>query len=399
VRPLLVYLLAVSAAGCADSARRMASVVRTDSAGIGTVRLSPSALEAIPQWTLGEPTIMIGDQQTDGLTPLHLPGLPVLLESGNIVVPNEQTEIRYYSPDGRLAALAGRKGEGPGEYRRVLAVFPRPGDSLVVFDGFGPPYRVSLLSPVGRYLSAHNVEVGALTGAAPAMLNDGSLVLVVRSESAIRGRIESGQVGAASDTAVLVVVKPDGAVQRLSARTEGPVIVLGAGIWKDQRFAPAILMGAAQASIAFAQTDRFEFQVFSSEGRLKHIVSVSISPTSVTPEVVKRIDRTRFEDSKLRREDGNVTTPGDVASSLPIIDRLRIDRVERVWVRKWSFPDERTSTWIVFGPDGAPQATLTLPASFDFRDAGKDWILGRVENADGVPSIRRMPIRRAPTSD
>lgn len=47
----------------------------------------------------------------------------------------EQSVIRVYDAQGRLVRRFGRDGEGPGEFRRIVAMAMGPGDSLHVVDG------------------------------------------------------------------------------------------------------------------------------------------------------------------------------------------------------------------------------------------------------------------------
>lgn len=57
------------------------------------------------------------------------------LADGRVVLANgSPLEVRVYSAGGVLVSRLGRKGQGPGEYRGRITVYPGGGDSVRVFD-------------------------------------------------------------------------------------------------------------------------------------------------------------------------------------------------------------------------------------------------------------------------
>jgi hypothetical protein len=89
-----------------------------------------------PEWKVGpRPLTVIGasgggpEQELSGVTSA------VRLPDGRVAVANNSPlEVRVYSASGALVSRAGRRGEGPGEFRGRITLHPHSGDSLLVFD-------------------------------------------------------------------------------------------------------------------------------------------------------------------------------------------------------------------------------------------------------------------------
>ncbi len=93
------------------------------------------------------------------------------------------TQIAEFGPDGRLAGVIGRAGQGPGEFVTVRTVIPGPGDTLFAPDTrqgritmFGPdralvrtlpmpyPYPPTLVMPDGSFLVAAQIRTSEKIG-------------------------------------------------------------------------------------------------------------------------------------------------------------------------------------------------------------------------------------------
>ena len=122
---------------------------------------------------------------TDADEPGILPPETVWLqetEAGTFVSASlDETQIAEFGPDGRLAGVIGRAGEGPGEFGVVVTPIPGPGDTLFAPDlrqwritVFGPdrslagtfpmPFRPDLVMPDGSFLVAEQVWRGEMSG-------------------------------------------------------------------------------------------------------------------------------------------------------------------------------------------------------------------------------------------
>jgi hypothetical protein len=80
--------------------------------------------------------------------------------------------IAIFEPDGRLATTIGRRGQGPGEFRRIRTVRIGPGDSLFVHEDT----RMTVLGPPYEYARMVNMPAGPRAFRF-IVLGDGSVVL------------------------------------------------------------------------------------------------------------------------------------------------------------------------------------------------------------------------------
>jgi hypothetical protein len=110
----------------------------------------------VPEWTLdGMPTLQIGIVDGDENYQLYDVAGAMQLPNGNIAVLNSgSSQIRMYDAAGKFIAAHGRKGDGPGEFRKPIRLYVL-GDTLAVFDG--APMRLTLLTSDGRVLALRTV--------------------------------------------------------------------------------------------------------------------------------------------------------------------------------------------------------------------------------------------------
>lgn len=75
------------------------------------------------------------------------PWIATRLRSGNYLIKNQDDggELNLFARSGRWLRQIGRPGEGPGEYRGIMAVELVAGDSIWIFDP--PNSRITVLSP------------------------------------------------------------------------------------------------------------------------------------------------------------------------------------------------------------------------------------------------------------
>lgn len=107
------------------------------------------------------PLLVIGRDDGDAASELGVANSAVRLADGRIVVANSGTsELRFFDSTGRALASRGREGDGPGEYRGIMAVYPRGNDSLVVYAN--GQRRFSVLDDSGTY--RRTMDLASLPG-------------------------------------------------------------------------------------------------------------------------------------------------------------------------------------------------------------------------------------------
>jgi hypothetical protein len=356
------------------------------------VTVSAERLRSLPTWNLGTPILTIGNDGDDERYSFNRAGLPVLLSDGRIAIPNEQREIRYFDKAGKYLMTAGRAGRGPGDFQQLWSIYALPGDSLLAYDAYGPPNRMSTFGPDGRYARSYTSRVDATEFA---MLPDRSVAAVQRDDAQLRAFIRSGGTGVYVGSQLVARVYPSGRVDSISYIRNSATVVLDHDRWMGLRLAAGAYIGAGVGGIVSAYGGRFELRWFDSNGAPARVVRAEIEPTAVTDAVKSRVLKIEAATAARRRQVAREgpAVPQHWASTLPVIARVRMDRTGRVWVRRWTFDDEPTAEWIVFSVNGQPIARVTLPGTFTFHDAGADYLLGRYTDDDGVQSVRmyRLP--------
>jgi hypothetical protein len=120
---------------CAREADAPSGSVTRNSAGITIVEND----YARPHWRreeawriAREPLIQIGSVDDDSAYALHRPLHARRLAGGSIAIVNNGTaQIRLHDAQGGYLQSAGRKGDGPGEFRAPWKVHALPGDSMI----------------------------------------------------------------------------------------------------------------------------------------------------------------------------------------------------------------------------------------------------------------------------
>jgi hypothetical protein len=129
-------LLATVTFGVLGPARATLSAQVRDSAGIRIVS-NPSRLAAPITLRIGDrPLLSVGGLHDDPEQEFesnqgYLRG--VLLSDGGLVA-IDVNRVKYFDATGKLVKIAGRRGDGPGEFRYLTAICRLRGDTIVVSD-------------------------------------------------------------------------------------------------------------------------------------------------------------------------------------------------------------------------------------------------------------------------
>jgi len=112
----------------------------------------------VPLWVVPDaPFLQIGAVEAAPEYEFTDVGGLVVLEDGQIAVADAgAAEVRLFDPSGRFLRRIGRKGTGPGEFRRLRTVYATGGDSLVAYDEAG--YRLSEFTTDGTLIKTENLD-------------------------------------------------------------------------------------------------------------------------------------------------------------------------------------------------------------------------------------------------
>ncbi len=116
---------------------------------------------------------------------------PIVLDNqGNIYLGYDEYSIVKYSPKGEELLRMGRRGEGPGDLRRLSSYAYNPKDNLIyVTEYFEGNRRISMFTTEGKFAGAWNFEMDWLKYGVVCAIdfdNQGNVLLEVEKQSVKR---------------------------------------------------------------------------------------------------------------------------------------------------------------------------------------------------------------------
>jgi len=382
--------LGLGLAGCGGGAAAEPAVSVRDSAGVRIVELGPFDDAALPTWRLADdPRIDIGVLDGGEAYQLYQVSGALLLPDGRLVVANGGTkELRFYDSAGSHLASVGREGEGPGEFG-ALGGLELARDSLYVFDW--RLVRASVFDLDGVFARSYPVRIpGIAFPNAVGLLDDGGWVV-------LSGFAFSPQDIAAlvRDTSLLVHLHADG----LAADTVGRFPTVEFFVYGDgslttavsRAFGRSLAYAAGGARLYLGDTERYQIAGYAPAGTLESILRRQVAARSVTRadiEAYKEVDRRRLVDAQYRQQMERLLAEMPYPDAMPAFGALQTDAEENLWVSEYQMPGADSARWSVYAPDGAPMATVTVPAEFQITQIGSDFVCGRWQDDVGVEHVR-----------
>ncbi len=302
----------------------------------------------------------------------------IRLASGRLAVPNGH-EVRFYSAEGRLVARAGRRGEGPGEFRAfVWGGCELHDQSFLALEM--PTPRVTRISQDGKVLG-----MAPITGTAIRRTCIGNAFLAALGP--IEGRARSDSV---MDYGLF--------------NSEGRLIRRFTGLptWPQGTLFPhEPLLGAGAWGIAAAWSSRHEYRVYDLNGRLRQIVRTADRPRTLTDDEFTALARSRAGAGASRAEQDRAVArirAQGLSRSVPSYVLLHVDAARRVWLREPRLAPGAMQAWVVFDADGAllgrvvprvpvpPGATRVMVLGWTDRE-----VIVAYQDADGFAHIALLP--------
>jgi hypothetical protein len=260
--------------------------------------------------------------------------------------------LRFYDAAGTFVGAAGRKGEGPGEFRQILELFRMRGDTLAVND-----YHVEVdwFDASGRTVTSGRARRrGLVQLQTVAMLDNGTYFGIVASGVQRGDRLQQRQLG-------LVRVRAE-------------------------------------------------------RGEVGRIIRRELAGTPVSAELKERyrsyaLDR-RDENGqpfpeRWRQQRERFFAADPFVDTLPRIQDLLVSRDGDIWVahysaasefrRNWSVGtpwQDHPTVWDVFERSGRWLTTVTLPSRFTLLDVSGQLVLGLVANEDDEQGVRVLRLIR-----
>ncbi|TVP54012.1 MAG: hypothetical protein EA351_14115 [Gemmatimonadales bacterium] len=381
---LMVSIVAMVAAGCADGGPGAEEPIVRDSAGVRIVD-HRGELPDTPRWAAP----MTGAVELPG--DFHRVAGGVVLEGAVVVADAGSREVRRFTPDGTPGRVVGGEGEGPGEFMGLSLLARWPGDSILAFDI--SLRRITLFDADLTFGRTFELEV---TDAAPfgnlhGVMEDGTMVASGFSQLPSGGP----QTGAQRYPSPLHLYGPGGEVRKVGFTelwTESYFDVMGSGAFSVMPvpMAASIRPAFGPCRVVLGETHTGQIRSFDSDGALRAIVRGTGPAIRLTSEARRTaIDRALeatavgIEPEERRRQLEALEFPANE----PVFSLLAIDREGLVWMAPHSGTD-----WTVFGEDGSFVARIELPDRIRPLEIGADYILAVVPDEFDVERVYRIPL-------
>lgn len=380
-----------------------------DSAGIRIVDNVRAAWPAGRAWSIATPPLVDIGSGEDSLYELSTVMGAVRLSDGSIAVANMgSSNIRVYDPRGRFVRAIGRRGQGPGEFRQVMGLARRPGDTLVVVDS---REELEYFTADGRFvrgLRSPSHRDGLVISDFH-LFADGSFARTSWPQG--HHRTEDRWL----DSLVVVHVTPADTMGRIISRhpaieyTRRPAYPGALPV----QYGPAGFIVPDGDGYYVAYGVRYEIRRHRLDGSLERMIRAPWTPVPV-----RASDREAYRQflTGLGAEGGGPVDPRlaaqrlrlleatEFARHLPAYQQLIVDRERNVWVSEaraerfvtqgFARVPSAPTPWRVFDRQGIWLGTVTMPARFRPMDIGREFVLGLWRDADDVEHVRLYRLDR-----
>jgi hypothetical protein len=416
MRLIFVLLAAVGLVACGSDAGGPGGVMVTDSAGVRIVLNPGVSYDAAGEpWLVEEtPAVVIGDVAGEEAVLFdRVMGIDRLGDGRWVVADMGSSQVRWYDADGTPLFSAGRRGEGPEEFRQVMGMLRLAGDTLLIDDGRS---RFHLMHD-GAFL-------GQIEGASPGaertdlagVLGDGTPIAVTRP--AFPQRLSAPLTLARSYHRATLEREGERGL-RLEVRDT-------IGIWDEAHYVPGWnegvlsirfdgrrLFGLLDDGLVVADPMSFELQFVSPGGELGTVSRAEWSPRPITDADIER-EREAYINQvgegsgdvppRLLQQRTDIADSWQFADHMPGFSDLVVDRLDHVWVREY-IPAEASVgmwmrapldpvRWLIFAPDGELVARAQTPARFRPRVIGEDFVAGLYYDEMEVEHVHSYLLRR-----
>jgi hypothetical protein len=409
---LLLSVVALSASIAVPSPAFCQAV--RDSAGIQIVENRSPGLSAARAWRIDPaPVVTIGGKaaDTDTLNELNLVMGITRLSDGRYAVGVQASHaVRFYDASGKFLGFAGRKGQGPGEFRQIMGVWPTRGDTLAVLD-LG---EIEFFTGAGKFVTQGASRARGDRFVYPSsILTDGSYLGAVYPE-----RRTPPSAGRTRRSGPVVHVSRDGErMDTVGTYVSVEEIFDGKQAWGSQVvFSGASLVEGDDKSFFISSPTKPEIEQFTIAGKQMRIVRLPDRSAKPTDEAIAAY---RAYVNAMPGEDGRPMPPAMrarfaqsleraiYADRLPHFGSMILDKAGNLWVQRYDYRSVfrtpgpvRTQTmnvasrWDVIDTNGRWLTTVDLPARFTPVEIGADYVAGLARDEDEIEQVRVYRLRK-----
>ena len=387
--------------GCSDSGVDRTAFTERDSAGVRIAENARPTWESGQQWSIDSTLVSVGAAEERPGQQLHRITGAVRLSDGRLVIANGGSfQLLRYDSTGAYLGATGRAGDGPGEFRALSWVGRLPGDSVLTWDrGLN---RVTVFTSDGEYARDYTPSLPEeMTGYQLQGALDDNRLLLTRGASF---QSAQGTAGVQRQPIVGWIIDSSGKQVGSIGPFPGESVFLGPGKDPGSTIRTAIPLGAstlfatASDAVHVVDTDFFAVRTYGIDGRLRMIARRPHAPQVVRPEDITAVVEAALEDLPPVQwiRDGMKAAYAEVPPPqyLPAIRAVRVDRDDNVWVQAGHAPTAADATWSVFERRGRWLGDVILPAALEILEIGRDHVVVRDRDPDGVERVRILRLRK-----
>lgn len=383
----------------------------TDSAGV-RITTTTATPESLPVWTLEtEPRRVLTGMETGDETAFAFLGPVRFLSNGGLVVGDvASSRLIVYDAPGTFVRFLGRRGDGPGEMRRLESITVKPGDTLTTFD---PGLRrLSIWHSDAGFLRSVNLADGGSLESFPVDAwpwRDSLIVVFQLSTTPLDSVPPASGVRRWPTRAHLSFRDVSGRILQTSPSFDASYTGL------DERgdlrlpFSNRPFVALSRDRIYFGSGDAFHVtyldSTFSNAGDIRwprRNESLSREEVErVRSEAVALISRRPLPPNLFAKNFDSDILP----ASRPSIGRVLVDESGSLWIERFEATRMGTAVqvpgdqWSILDRDGQPIAILKLPRMTRLESVrGDDVVVVRRDILDvqtvAVHRLRREPMKR-----
>jgi hypothetical protein len=378
----------------------------TDSAGIHITTIT-ALPESLPVWTLeAEPRRVLTGKETGDEGAFAFIGPVRFLSNGGLALGDvASSRLIIYDAQGAFKRFLGRRGDGPGELRRLESITVKPGDTLAAFD---PGLRrLSFWQPDSGFLRSVNLaDDGSLesfpTDARPWL---DSLIVVLQLSTTPQVNLPAGSGLRPWPMRMHLMLRDTGGtVLNRSPAFDGTYTGL------DDRgdirlpFSNRPFVALAPDRVYYGSGDAFMLTWLDSHFRVAGVIRwpskqerlTSDEVDSVRAEAIATLSRRPLPPNPFAKN----FAPEILPEYRPSIGRVFIDPEHHIWIERYEAARLGLAVqtpgreWSILRDDGLPIAILRLPPHTRLEDVrGDEVVVVRRDSLD-VQSVAVYRLRR-----
>ena len=384
-----------------------------DSAGVQIVENARATLPAARAWRIDPtPMVTIGANAADAdtLNELNLVmGIRRLSDGRYAVGVQGSHAVRFYDANGKYVSSAGRRGQGPGEFRQVMGVWRTRGDTLVVLDNG----ELEIFTGAGKFVAqGASRALGDRFVYPEDVMPDGSYLGVMFNERTIP------PAGRARQSRPLVRVSRDGErVDTVGSFMSAEEVFDGRNWWGEGvGFSGHSHLAGSENAFFTSSPVSGEITQRNFQGRVIRLIRLPDRGRKVGNEEIRDYREWRLTSPgengrpmspamKARAEQALERTV--YADKMPTFGKLLVDRSGNLWAQRFDHRSVfftpgpvRTQTmtvasrWDVIDANGRWMTTVDLPARFMPVEIGADYIAGLGRDQDDIEQVRVYRLRK-----